>query len=152
MEGRGRPSASGPLDGAGRRSIYLEVRRNFVSPMMRAFDTPVPFSTIGRRTVSNVPAQSLILMNDPFVIGQAQAWARRVLADTGRSPTQRISEIYRMAFGHPASEKEAAEALAFIQQQGLAYGIDPAKCPLDERVWADLCHVLFNVKEFVFVE
>ncbi len=80
MDGRGRPAASGPLDGAGRRSIYLEVRRNFVSPMMRAFDTPVPFTTIGRRTVSNVPAQSLILMNDPFVIGQAQAWARRVLA------------------------------------------------------------------------
>src|SRR5262249_30638086 len=38
MEGRGRPSKSGPLDGAGRRSIYLEVRRNFLSPIMRAFD------------------------------------------------------------------------------------------------------------------
>ena len=152
MEGRGRPAASGPLDGAGRRSIYLEVRRNFASPMMRAFDTPVPFSTIGRRTVSNVPAQSLILLNDPFVLGQAQTWARRILAEPGLSPEQRISEMYRMAFGHPPSEKESAEALAFIREQGVTYGIDPAKCPQDEKVWADLCHVMFNVKEFVFIE
>ena len=54
--GRGRP-ASGPLDGNGRRSIYLQVRRNFLNPMFVAFDYPTPFTTIGRRTVSNVPAQ-----------------------------------------------------------------------------------------------
>ena len=65
LDGRGRPE-SGPLDGAGRRSIYLAVRRNFLSPMMLAFDMPIPFTTIGRRNRSNVPAQSLLLMNDPW--------------------------------------------------------------------------------------
>jgi len=55
LDGRGKP-ASGPLDGDGRRSLYLAVRRNFLSPLLLAFDTPSPFSTIGRRTVSNVPA------------------------------------------------------------------------------------------------
>ena len=64
MEGRGRPGRSGPLDGAGRRTIYQEVRRNFLSPMMLAFDMPQPLSTFGRRTTSNVPAQSLIMMNE----------------------------------------------------------------------------------------
>ena len=59
MEGRGRPGRSGPLDGDGRRSIYLNVRRNFLDPMFLAFDMPVPFSTMGRRNVSNVPAQAL---------------------------------------------------------------------------------------------
>ena len=38
--------------------------------MMLAFDTPIPFSSVGRRNVSNVPAQALILMNDPFVVQQ----------------------------------------------------------------------------------
>ena len=51
MEGRGRPGSSGPLDGEGRRSIYLEVRRNFIPAMMRTFDTPVPFTTIGKRKI-----------------------------------------------------------------------------------------------------
>ena len=34
-----------------------------------------------RRTISNVPAQALILLNDPFVVGQADVWAKRTLAD-----------------------------------------------------------------------
>ncbi|MCA9135254.1 MAG: DUF1553 domain-containing protein, partial [Planctomycetales bacterium] len=77
MDGRGRPSHSGPLDGAGRRSIYTAVRRNFLSPFMLTFDTPVPFSTMGRRNVSNVPAQALILLNDPLVVDLANKWAAR---------------------------------------------------------------------------
>ena len=36
--------------------------------------------TVGRRTVSNVPAQALILMNDPFVHQQATLWAKHVFA------------------------------------------------------------------------
>ena len=70
MEGRGRPSTSGPLDGGGRRSVYQAVRRNFLSPMLQAFDLPTPASTMGRRHVTNVPAQALTLLNDPFVIEQ----------------------------------------------------------------------------------
>ena len=46
MNGRGRPKKSGSLDGDGRRSIYISVRRNFLSPFMLAFDTPTPFSSM----------------------------------------------------------------------------------------------------------
>ena len=45
MVGRGRPTVSGPLDGDGRRSIYLNVRRNFLTPMLLAFDYPTPFTS-----------------------------------------------------------------------------------------------------------
>ncbi len=79
MQGRGRPRESGPLDGAGRRSIYQEVRRNFLEPLMLAFDRPVPFTTFGKRNTTNVPSQSLILMNDPFVILQAELMAKNLL-------------------------------------------------------------------------
>ena len=77
MDGRGRPAKSGPLDGDGRRSVYVAVRRNFLSPMMLAFDTPTPSHAVGRRTVSNVPAQALILLNDPLVAELSAAWGRR---------------------------------------------------------------------------
>ena len=152
MEGRGRPGTSGPLDGDGRRSIYLEVRRNFLSPMMRTFDSPVPFTTIGKRTVSNVPAQSLILLNDPFVMNQALLWARRVLADPNLSVAGRIQKIYSMAFARGPMPQEAAKTLAFLKQQGQSYGLNASAWPTDEQVWADLCHVLCNAKEFIFVE
>jgi hypothetical protein len=146
QDGRGRP-ASGPLDGAGRRSVYLAVRRNFLSPLLLAFDTPSPFSTVGRRTVSNVPAQSLILLNDPFVHQQAGLWAKRVLAEGG-TPAARVRHLYLAAFARPPTPAEERACLGFLARQArlTASGGDaPA-------AWADLAHVLFNAKEFIFLE
>jgi hypothetical protein len=146
LDGRGRPG-SGPLDGAGRRSLYLAVKRNFLSPMMLAFDTPSPFSTVGRRTVSNVPGQSLILMNDPFVHQQADLWAKRVLSRAGTTEA-RVTEMYVSAFGRPPTVEERRACVAFLDHQAALQksGAD------DPRVWSDLAHTLFNVKEFIFLE
>ncbi|QDT14476.1 PSD1 and planctomycete cytochrome C domain-containing protein [Alienimonas californiensis] len=146
MDGRGRPSRSGPLDGAGRRSIYLAVRRNFLSPFMLTFDTPAPFSTMGRRNVSNVPAQALILLNDPFVAEQAQGWAERALA-AAPSPRERVEWLYRTAFARPPAEREFAVAAAFLQEQAQTRGVPPE----DDALWADLAHALINTKEFIFL-
>jgi hypothetical protein len=151
MEGRGKPQTSGPLDGDGKRSLYVSVRRNFLPPTMLAFDFPVPFNTIGRRSVSNVPAQALILLNDPFVVGQATVWATNVLAEPGLSPRQRVGRMYERAFARPPTEKEADEAIAFVHSQGAALGLSEDQRVNDVRPWTDLAHVLFNVKEFIFV-
>jgi hypothetical protein len=150
MDGRGRPGRSGPMDGDGRRSIYLEVRRNFLSPMMLAFDAPVPATTIGRRTVSNVPAQALIMMNDPFVVQQARRWSETLMKIDGLEA--RLEKIYTTAFGRSMMIHEKQEALDFLRQQGAEYGLPEGAWPNDVRVWSDYCHVIFNVKEFVFVD
>ncbi len=150
MQGRGRPGQSGPLDGAGRRSIYLAIRRNFLSPMMLAFDQPIPFTSMGRRNVSNVPAQALILMNDPFVIEQAKVWAERLLREPGTTD-DRIELLYQQAFARSPSDTEKTAALGFLDQQGTELGLPIAERRNHVRAWADLCHVIFNVKEFVFV-
>lgn len=146
MQGRGRPAASGPLDGNSRRSIYIAVRRNFLSPMMLAFDTPNPFSTVGRRTVSNVPAQALILMNDPFVIEQARHWADRILSDSNTTTEQRIDRLYLTAFARHPLPVELSDVRSFLSVA--------AQDATENRqdAWRSLCHVMFNVKEFIFVE
>jgi hypothetical protein len=149
MEGRGRPGQSGPLDGNGRRSIYLNVRRNFLNPMFLAFDAPVPFSTMGRRNVSNVPGQALTLMNDPLVIRQANLWAKRLLTEPARSERERMDNLYLDAFGRPPGALEAHASQAFLA--GHAKGPTALRGPTLEA-WADLCHVLINMKEFIFVD
>jgi hypothetical protein len=103
-----------------------------------AFDTPSPFSTVGKRTVSNVPAQALILMNDPFVHQQAEMWAKRVMAEKA-SNEDLVRGMYLDAFARPPSEKELRACVAYL-------GAMP-----DLRRWADLGHVLINTKEFYFV-
>lgn len=138
MDGRGRPKNSGPLDGEGRRSIYISVRRNFLSPFMLAFDTPVPFSTMGKRNVSNVPAQALILMNDPFVIQQSQRWAERAKL-VANEPAKRLAWMYQTAFGRSPTDRELKLTLAYL-----------GKAPDAER-WNHVAHALINTKEFIFL-
>ncbi len=152
MDGRGKPGSSGPMDGAGRRSIYTRVRRNFLPPMMLAFDMPSPSSCVGRRNISNVPAQALILMNDPFVAQQAELWAKRVLSDAGLSPQTRISQMYLTAFSRNPTPRELADAMSFLSQQCEGYGLSDEHRLEDARPWSDLCDVMFNLKEFIFIE
>lgn len=146
MDGRGRPKKSGPLDGAGRRSIYTSVRRNFLSPFMLTFDTPAPFSTMGRRNVSNVPAQALILLNDPLVVEQAKKWAERAVGEAESAPA-RIDWMYQSAFARTPTDRELAVASSFLKSASTERGVS-----LDDvQLWADFAHALINTKEFIFL-
>ncbi len=146
MDGRGRPGTSGPLDGDGRRSIYISVRRNFLSPFMLTFDSPVPFSSMGRRNVSNVPAQSLILMNDPFVVEQAKRWADRAL-NQGSNIEANIDWMYQSAFARSPTEMEKQVAMEFLGPSSKG-SIDPS---VDRERWSHFAHALINTKEFIFL-
>lgn len=147
---KGKPENIGPLDGENRRSVYVEVRRNFLSPMMLAFDTPGPFTAVPRRSVSNVPSQALIMLNDPFVTEMARRWAERLLKAADRdSPEERILQMYESALGRPPEGAEMSAAMRFIEDQATAYCVSPEQHTRDKRIWSDLAHVLFNHKEFV---
>lgn len=146
MVDTGRPSGNGPIDGDGRRTIYINVRRNFLVPLLLAFDYPPPITTMGRRGSSNTPTQALAMMNNPFVRGQAEHWARQVLA-ADESTEERIEGMYLDAYGRLPSDEERSAALEYLQARLEA--VDPSD-PLP--AWTDLAHVLFNVKSFVFVE
>jgi hypothetical protein len=114
--------------------------------MMLAFDMPIPFNTMGRRSVSNVPAQALILMNHPLVLQQAERWAESLLASDAATE-ERILRAFEMAFGHAPSEAQLSRAREFIAQQASLHECGEA----DLRVWKDLCHTLLNMKEFIYV-
>lgn len=143
------PGWNGPVDGNGRRSVYIEVRRNHILPFLLVFDRPSPFMTVGRRRVSNAPAQPLVMLNDSFIHDQAAQWARRLLDQHGESDELRVVEAYLLAFGRPPSVVEKKAALSFIEVQTKELGKSLADAK--QAVWASLCHTLMNVKEFIFL-
>lgn len=155
MDGRGRPAKSGPLDGDGRRSIYIAVRRNFLSPFMLTFDTPVPFSSMGRRNVSNVPAQALVLLNDPLVAELSRDWGKRVVqrvpasdavSDSG-TIAERVAWMYLSGFGRYPTNQESEAVVDFLSTQASKRNMTTD----DPELWASFAHVLVNTKEFIFV-
>jgi hypothetical protein len=133
QDGRGKPK-SGPLDGNRRRSLYTQVRRNFLPPMMLAFDYPLPVSTIGVRGSSTVPSQALMMLNNEFVLAQARIWADRITRDES-SPESRVDRMYLEAFARPPEDWERRESIAYAGASS----------------WADLAHALFNSAEFLYV-
>lgn len=161
MQGRGRPGNSGPLDGARRRSVYQEVRRNFLNPFMLVFDEPIPTTTVGARSVSNVPAQGLTLMNDPFVRGQAERWGAAMAARAAgacalssglpdiaaRTATQdTVRAMCMAAYARPTTEEEVMNAVAF-----LGVSTDAAPTVPDANAWSDLAHAILLSAEFRFL-
>ncbi len=151
LVGRGRPDQSGPLDGDGRRSLYTAQRRNFLPTFMQTFDTPTPFSTVGKRNVTNVPSQSLALMNDPIFHQQARVWAERLLKETGEGadPGARVAWLFRTAYGRPPARSETA---ACVEALDGFRGLHPAAEEQRLEPWVDLCHALLNANDFIYVK
>ncbi len=146
--GRGRPDKGGPLDGDGRRSLYTAVRRNFLPPTQLAFDGPTPFSTVGRRNVTNVPAQALARMNDPFFRQQARVWAERLLRERPQAGRrERIAWLFECAFGRLPADAEVAECTVALDEFNAFH---PGETD-GVGTWADLGHVLLNANEFIYI-
>ena len=147
QDGRGKPR-SGPLDGLGRRSVYLQVRRNFLPPLFLAFDYPLPISTAGKRGVSAVASQALLMLNNEFVNGQAARWASRILLTHDRAE-DRIRRMFEEAFGRPPVGFETEEVGRFLERQATARGA--AGGADDEGAWTDFAHAMLNTAEFLFI-
>ncbi len=138
-------SPPGPIDGDSRRSIYLEVRRNFPDEFLAAFDFPKPTSTVGKRYTTHGPLQSLMLLNDPFVLQQARLWSQ---GTQELDPTDRIGAMYMRLLSRPPSDTEVDSALALIRDvQQSADG----KAADGKEAWSILAHAMFNFKEAWFV-
>lgn len=146
-----RPKQTGPVDAERRRSIYMRVQRNFLSPMMLAFDMPLPDTAIGKRTVSNVPAQSLIMMNDILVSFQARMWANTLMARHPDSIDARIKAGYLDAFGRVPAAAELNQITVFIHQQAAGYDLEETAILPHKDLWKDFCHILFMSKEFIYI-
>jgi hypothetical protein len=141
----------GPLDGAGRRSIYLKVTRHEGSRFLETFDFPNPSVARGNRDSTNVPPQALALLNDPFVIGQAGVWADRLIALQAPTVDSRIESMFRAALGRPPDEAERARFSGLARELSSLRKAAPDQILASREVWKDMAHAIFNLKEFLYL-
>jgi len=101
--------------GSNRRSIYVVIARNNIDPFMRAFDFPDPTTTMGARNTTNVPAQSLTLLNNELVINRARTFADSALNDPNLAEAKdRINHMFLRALSRPATGEELAASESYI--------------------------------------
>jgi hypothetical protein len=141
----------GPLDGHGRRSIYIKNNLMEAPKFLSAFNLPGGKVAQGRRDVTNVPAQALALLNDPFVLQQSDVWAEKLVQRPDKSAGERIESMFQTALSRPPTAEERARfeqaAVQLCELQGVA-----ANDLLTSRsVWKDVAHAIFNLQEFVYI-
>jgi hypothetical protein len=135
-----------------RRSVYVYVKRQLPMPLLELFDSPDTSQTCAARQQSTVPTQALVLMNDQFVQDQAGYFAERV-ARLAADADEPAALALQLALGTSPSAARVAEAKLFLNEQQAAHrqaGLDATKA--QRQALTDLCHVLLNCNEFVFVD
>ena len=105
-------------------------------------------------------------MNSPFVHSQGKAMAVSLLREAGADPTKQVEALYRRTVGRAPSADERKLAREFLAAQAetvrarvkakqpVGFGPEPLPAGADlahARALADLCVVLFNTHEFVYI-
>lgn len=100
-----------------RRSMYLPIIRNELPPLLTTFDFADPDLVVGRRSTTNVPTQSLLLMNSPFVMDCSDSTAKQLLYSEAAvaDPAIAVRQAYRSVLSRPPTEREIQQAVQFLQ-------------------------------------
>jgi Protein of unknown function (DUF1553)/Protein of unknown function (DUF1549)/Planctomycete cytochrome C len=130
--GKWQNTPDGPA--AWRRGVYVYRRRSLPYPMFDTFDHPDMNVVAGARNVSTVPTQALTLLNNPFVLAQADRLAERVRQATG-DPAAQVDLAYQIALARRPAKAELDVALGLITTQSLSA----------------FTHVLLNLDEFIYM-
>jgi hypothetical protein len=132
-KGTWRNEPDGPK--AWRRSIYVYQRRSLPFPMFETFDHPDMNLSAAQRNISTVPTQALTLLNNPFVLRQAELLAQRIMIQAPDDVARQIDLGYQYALGRSATDLEKSLAIATVKNKSLV----------------DFTHVLLNLSEFLYM-
>ncbi|MBC8117631.1 MAG: DUF1553 domain-containing protein, partial [Candidatus Saccharimonas sp.] len=129
--------------------------------MLEPFDLAGMAPNCERRTFSTVAQQSLLMMNNDFLVKQSEAFARRIEETSATEPSARIQRAWQLAYGRIPTEKESTRAIEFLTLQTAYFDEARAKLPEAERpkqtppttqALALLCQALLSSNAFLYVD
>ena len=89
-----------------RRGVYMHWQRQFLHPMLKAFDAPSREECTAERPRSNTPLAALVLLNDPTFVEASHAFAAKILTNGGETVEDRVNFAFRNAVSRQANPDE----------------------------------------------
>ena len=108
-----------------RRGVYVHWQRQFLHPMLRAFDAPTREECTAQRGISNTPLAALTLLNDPVFVEAARAFAERALLATAKDDRDRIAWAMREATSRRPQPDEVQVLLQLLHGSRAHYRDHP---------------------------
>jgi hypothetical protein len=115
--------------------VYRFIVRSAPDPFMDRLDCPDASLITAKRNTTITAIQALALLNNPFMVRQAEHLASRVRGMSQKSDEQ-ITWIYRLALGRNPGRAEAERLKQFAAQHGLE----------------NATRAILNSNEFLFVD
>jgi hypothetical protein len=148
-----------------RRGVYVHWQRQYLHPMLKAFDASTREECAAQRARSNTPLAALVLLNDPTFLEAARVFAQRVLTEGGTSDESRLAFAFREATGRKPDHTErtilgnvlAADRTRYKGEPGAAnemirVGLKPVPASMDVvelAAWTGVGRVLLNLSETI---
>ena len=107
-----------------RRAVYMHWQRQFLHPMLKAFDAPSREECTAQRTHSNTPLAALVLLNDPTFIECARVFAQRILSEPTASASDRLTFAFQLAVSRDPSAEEAQQLSQLLAEMESVYATD----------------------------
>jgi hypothetical protein len=125
-----------PADTAShRRSIYRFIARSQPDPFMTTLDCADSSQSTPRRNETMTSLQALTLLNNKFNLTMASRFAERLGVESD-SLDQQIDVAMRRVVGRAPTQEELNGLRTYAAEHGLA----------------NLCRLLFNLSEFVYID
>lgn len=143
------------------RSVFVVQKRCMSLPMLRPFDLPDNNVSCARRDSTTVAPQALTLLNSEFTRRMTHQAADRVLAMApapGEGPRyQQLAETaFKMILSRSPNQEESELAASLLERHTAEHRARLEEENKDEAALraavVDLCRVLFNTNEFVYVD
>jgi hypothetical protein len=144
-----------------RRSIYVQVRRTRPVTVLDTFDAPSMVPNCEMRAQTTVAPQSLLLMNDTFILDSAKRLAERLEKERPGDLKAQLERAWSLLFGKPPTANDLAQSQAYLEEQTRQlieyHGATPpakgAPTPNPPReALASLCQILCSSNRFLYVE
>lgn len=129
------------------RSVYLPIVRDEEPRSLSVFDLADSSTITGQRESSNTANQSLYMMNNPFVMQQSQAFARR-LSGLSNRPSELIEQAFLLTYGRAPTAGERSATSAFFRQ----FSPSTNYRERGAATMTALCQSLFASAEFRYID
>lgn len=148
-----------------RRGVYVHWQRQFLHPMLKAFDAPTREECTAKRSVSNTPLAALVLLNDPTFVEASRSFAQRVMFEAQGSDRERLNWAMQQALSRDATPAEAEIMLDLLETNRKEFADQPASAslllsvgltkpqegldPVELAAWSEICRLILNLHETI---
>ncbi len=134
------------------RSVYLPVVRDLLPDSLQLFDFADPSLVKGKRDVTTVPSQALYLMNNEFVIAQAEAMSNHLINDLKLTGSAIGIAAFAASYSRPPTAEEARKTRAYFERFVKTAQKENISLKQAQRMALNsFCQALFSSAEFRYL-